>query len=117
MPPGPAHWTFKLSWRFAKKSARHPPINGAIDEKNAVIIFFEERYTIASSLGASFKPIFVRERLMPDVATPVSILITASNPIFVYSFDDVPTKHHAIIQHIYKGAPIAIIVLLLKLSA
>ena len=68
---------------------------------------------MASSFGASFKPMLVRDRLIPAVTRPVTMFITANKIMLVYSFADIPTKHHATMQQIYKGEQIPIIVLLL----
>jgi signal transduction histidine kinase len=68
---GLIHWAVMLRWRLVKKSASQPPKRGASDEKRAVTIFCVDRYTIASSFGDSLRPMLVRERLMPAVATPL----------------------------------------------
>jgi hypothetical protein len=91
-------------------------MSGAIDEKKAVMIFFAERYTIDSSLDASLRPMLTRDKLIPEVATPVKICMSTSNVRFAAKVVYMPTKHQARIQIIYKGAAMAMIVLLLYRS-
>ena len=101
MPPGHSteYPSLLVGWQKNLQANRQ---SVAIEEKNAVMMFFADRYTIASCFGASCKPIFVRDRLIPAVTIPVIIFITAGKITLVYSFADMPTKHHAIMQQVYR---------------
>src|SRR5438477_6511301 len=94
-----------------------PPVSGAAAENNPVIVFFAARYIMASLRGASFNPIFVKLRLMPEVDIPVKICMVVNNAAIIICEDDDAKNIHANKQEIYSGAQIRRIFLLLYLSA
>src|SRR5690606_26297745 len=90
---------------------------GAIPANKAVTRLLVERNTAAFCLlGANLYPILVRERLMPDKATPLPIWIRTSKGMVNACASGNVVKVHPRIQNKYIGAAMPRIVLLLYWS-